>query len=168
MESISRSAVQGFMTRSPMVLVRKRGLKKSGKDDEESGWAMERCWSIEPTSERIIADILGFSNVLAKIAEAKGCVVSELALRHGHRLMAHNGGRVLKRKVTKRQRKGLLVLGPVHPDAVEALVIILGDGLEVALGDTEIADAQAAVEEHMGVLGEGENDPEDSDSEGDD
>jgi hypothetical protein len=63
---------------------------------------MERCWTLEPTSDRIIADIEDFGNVLDVIIEFKGCVGPECRLRHGHRLQAHNGGRVLKRKVTKR------------------------------------------------------------------
>jgi hypothetical protein len=78
---------------------------------------MERCWEIEPTSERIIADIPSLSHVLQHIIDAKGCVVPEDRLRHGYRLEAHNDGRVLKHKVTSRQRKHLLQMGPVHRDA---------------------------------------------------
>ena len=53
------------------------------------------------------------------------CVVSECKLRHGHRLLAHKGDRVLKRKVTqRRQRKHLMTFGNFHPDALEALNLI--------------------------------------------
>ena len=50
-------------------------------------------------SERIIADIEYFSNVLKIIVDEDGCMVSECKLRHGHRLLAHKGDRFLKRKV---------------------------------------------------------------------
>jgi hypothetical protein len=87
-----------------------------------------RCWEIEPTSARIVADITDFPFVLAKIIEHKGCVVPEDRLRHGHRLLAHNGGRVLSTKFKNRQRKETMTMGVVHPDAKEALQILLQGG----------------------------------------
>ena len=47
-------------------------------------------------------------------------------LRHGHRLKSINGGKVLKRKVTRRQQKHLLKMGPVYPDAKPALDSLTG------------------------------------------
>jgi len=87
---------------------------------------MKRCWQFEPTSERIIKDIEDLTRVLGIVIEHCGAVVHEECLRHGHRLHAINGGRVLKRKVTNRQRKALLQMGPVHSDAQLALDELLG------------------------------------------
>jgi hypothetical protein len=81
--------------------------------------------------------------------------------------MAHNGGRVLKNKITQRHRKSLLVLGDVHPDVEDALAILLGNE-PAALNDEELAEAQAIIEEGLDQLGEGENDPDASDSEDED
>jgi hypothetical protein len=86
---------------------------------------MERCWTLDPTSDRIIADISGLVEVLQKIIEHNGCVIPECRLRHGRRQMTHNGGRVCKRKVKARQRKGFKPQ-VVHPDALEAIQILLG------------------------------------------
>ena len=102
---------------------------------------MVRCWTLEPTSARMIADIEDFGNVLDLIIEFKGCTVPECRLQHGHRHQAHNGGRVLKRKVAKRQRKHLLTIGPVHPDAQGALNISLSIDEVVKLAFTEIEEA---------------------------
>ena len=46
---------------------------------------MTKCWTLEPTSARIIADIEDLGNVLDLIIENKGCVVPECRLRHGDR-----------------------------------------------------------------------------------
>ena len=135
----------------------------------EAWKTMVKCWTLEPTSERIIADISDFDNVLDHIIEAKGCVVPECRLRHGHRQQAHNGGRVLKRKVTQRQRKHLMQLGPVHPDAEEALEILLGQGPpEPEMGPEEAQGMQELIDEvdaGLNRLGEGENDPDGDDDE---
>ena len=61
-----------------------------------------------------------------------------------------------------------MTLGPVHPDAEDALAIILGDGPAVVLAAAELLEAQEAAEEHLRGLGEGENDPEGSDTDDDD
>ena len=84
---------------------------------------MLRCRSLEPTSSHITADIEVFGNVQLMIV-FKGCVVPECWLRYGHRLQAHNCGQVLKWKVTNRQRKHLLMMGPMHPDAQGTLNIL--------------------------------------------
>ena len=128
---------------------------------------MARCWTIEPTSERIIADIEDFSNVLGTIISHNGCVVPECRLRHGHRQQAHNGGRVLMRKVTQRQRKQLMTMGPVHSDAEEALQILLGTAIPEEAEEIPMDQVILAAEEANVELGEGENDPDgDDDPEG--
>jgi hypothetical protein len=93
---------------------------------------MERCWThCAPTSARIIADIMDFPRVLEIVIRQRGAVVPEIQLRHGHRHQAINGGRVLKRKVTLRQRKHLLTSEPVHPDAERALQMLLNIGRQL-------------------------------------
>ena len=37
--------------------------------------SMRRCWDVEPTSERIVQDILDWPRVLQLIVDAKGCEV---------------------------------------------------------------------------------------------
>jgi hypothetical protein len=39
---------------------------------------MSRCWQVDPTSERIVEDIEGFSRVLDIIIEHSGCVVPDM------------------------------------------------------------------------------------------
>lgn len=133
---------------------------------------MVRCWTIEPTSERIIADIFDFPNVLQIVIDHKGAVVPEINLRHGHRALAINGGRVLKRKITSRQRKHLLTMGPIHHHAQRAINNLLRfgrlDALEQPLDENEIAEAiaeeEGALNQIQDILNE---DDDDSDSEND-
>ena len=107
--------------------------------------SMVRCWTMEPKSDRIIQDIEDFGNVLELIIYHKGSVVPECRLRHGHRQLSHNGGRVLKRKITNRQRKYLLTMGSIHPDAEDALEKLL------TIGPTEGVLALAEIEEALGI-----------------
>ena len=111
-----------------------------------------RCWTLEPTSARIIAVIEDFGNVLDLMIEFKGCVVPECRLRHDHRQQAYNGGRVLKRKVTKRHRKHLLTMGPVHPDAQGALNILLSIDEVAKLAFTEIEEALIIKENNLNQI----------------
>jgi hypothetical protein len=90
----------------------------------EAWHTMERCWTLEPTSDRIIQDIGGLWEVLDKVIEHEGCVIPECRLRSGVRQMKHNGGRVLKHKVPDRQRKGFKGQ-VVHVDAHEAIQMLL-------------------------------------------
>jgi hypothetical protein len=50
-----------------------------------------RCWEIEPTLERVVEDIESWVYAVDKIIEARGAIVSGLALRHGHRWVRANG-----------------------------------------------------------------------------
>ncbi len=42
---------------------------------------MTRCWQVEPTSDRIVEDILALLQVLERIIAARGCVVQDQFLR---------------------------------------------------------------------------------------
>ena len=42
LDPISRSAMQGFIERSPAIKTRRRGRKKSGRDDSNCAWAKSR------------------------------------------------------------------------------------------------------------------------------
>ena len=120
------------------------------------------CWDHEPTSARILADIEDFGNVLLMIVAFEGCVVPECRLRHGHRQQAHNGGRVLKRKVTSRQRKHLLRMGPVHDDAADALRLLLNFGPdEEELALEEVEDAEILEQENLDDIPDAEEEEED-------
>jgi hypothetical protein len=112
---------------------------------------------MEPNSIRIIQDIEDFGNVLDE-----GSVIPECRLRHGHRQLSHSGGRVLKRKVTNRQRKHLLKMGSIHPDAEEALTILLDNGrANVELAPAEVHEALEIEELALAQSSDVENDEED-------
>jgi hypothetical protein len=98
---------------------------------------MERCWTLEPTSKRIQEDLNDLERVLDIIIAHQGAVVPEMNIRHGVRLQNINGGRVLEHKVTTRQRKHLLTMGPKHADAEDALQALLT--VHEALNPTEVA-----------------------------
>ena len=72
---------------------------------------------MEPTSERIVQDILDLPRVLEKIVESNGCVVHGEALRNGHRARRLNGKGILKTPLRASNRKETLVGRTVHPDA---------------------------------------------------
>ena len=46
---------------------------------------MLRCWEMEPTSSRIVNDILNFPEVLRKIIANNGTIIPNEALRTGRR-----------------------------------------------------------------------------------
>jgi hypothetical protein len=139
---------------------------------KEAWNTMVRCWEIEPTSKRIIADVMDFPNVLKIVIEHEGAVVPEINFRHGHRAQAINGGRVLKHKVSRRQRKHLLTMGPIHPDAQEALDKLLAIGrAEQPLDEEEIAHAMDEEDEALIAIDQADlnsDDEDDIDNENDD
>ena len=53
LDPISRSAVQGFMTRNDSIKIRKRQDKKSGKDDENSAWSKARLQQATQFKEQL-------------------------------------------------------------------------------------------------------------------
>lgn len=81
---------------------------------------MTRCWEVEPTSERVIADIEDWPRVLRAIRDAEGTIVFGEALRSGNRWQRSDGKGELKSKFRSRQRKSTLHGRPVHPDGQEA------------------------------------------------
>jgi len=91
---------------------------------------MVKCWSLEPTSDRIIEDIDAFPRVLEKIIANSGCAVKDEAIRSGRRALKSNNQGELKNKIKTRQRKDSIVGRPVHPQCEEAWNILLGKGQE--------------------------------------
>ena len=79
-----------------------------------------------------------------------------------HRQLSHNGGRVLKRKVSATQRKHLLKVGIIYPDAVDALKISQGKRVgDSKLNDLEVEGALAMEEIALGDIAEASNDEDD-------
>jgi hypothetical protein len=89
---------------------------------------MTRCWTVEPTSERIVEDITSLPDVLRKIVAAEGTIVLNEGLRHGRRAERHNGNGLLTTRLTTRQRKDLLQEKPLHPDLHQLREEVLGIG----------------------------------------
>ena len=55
--------------------------KRFGFGTPKEVWdTMVKCWTLGPTSARIITDLEDYGNVLDLIIEFKGCVVSECRL----------------------------------------------------------------------------------------
>eukprot|EP00732_Lithocolla_globosa_P000603 Lithocolla_globosa_v1_NODE_207_length_5169_cov_7.885329.p3 type:complete len:201 gc:universal NODE_207_length_5169_cov_7.885329:2147-2749(+) len=89
---------------------------------------MARCWTLEPTSERIIEDIMALPMILQKIIEHNGCVVQDEYLRHGRRFRRADDKGDTKHKPRKRQRKETnTTLPPCHPQCDEARKTFLQD-----------------------------------------
>jgi hypothetical protein len=60
--------------------------RRFGMGTPNEVWStMERFWTIEPTSERIVEDISALLRLLCRIFEAEGCVVADLFFRNGRR-----------------------------------------------------------------------------------
>ena len=81
---------------------------------------IERCWEIEPTSQRILEDIKALPEVLHKIIDAKGCVVQDLYLRSGRRYHRANDNGDCKQKPRKRDLKQTLEEPVCHQDCADA------------------------------------------------
>ena len=69
--------------------------------------AMIRIWKILPSS-RIIQDIYGWPAVLAKMVEAKGCIIRGEFLRTGRRARKADDSGFMKTKFESRSRKSSL------------------------------------------------------------
>jgi hypothetical protein len=85
-----------------------------------------RCWSLEPTSARIIEDISNLPGVLQKVIDAQGCVVQDLYLRTGRRSRRANDKDDLKQKCRSSSRKETIAIPLCHEDCLEALQILNG------------------------------------------
>ena len=113
---------------------------------------MERCWEVEPTSERIIEDILAsLPQILEKIIAADdGCVVHDLFLLNGRRHRRADGKGDCDIKPCRKQRIATNIARPCHPDCHDALAQLTWTnrlrGI-VAEVDEQIEAAQAAGEQ---------------------
>jgi hypothetical protein len=97
---------------------------KMGTPDEV--WrTMRRCWTLVPTSDRIVEDINGFPRILAVIIAARGVVCSDESLRHGRRYLSVDGTKELKNKPRISQRANTMRQNPTHPHCIVALERIL-------------------------------------------
>ena len=110
-----------------------------------------KCWTIAPTSERIIEDISAFPRVLGKIVAAEGCVVKDEFLRTGRRARRADGNGLLKNKPRASQRKATLKAAPLHPDCQAAYdAFVKGAQFDVVSSDAESSSEEE--EEEGGVM----------------
>ena len=79
---------------------------------------MERCWSVGPTSDRIVQEISYFRRILATIVEAKGRVVHGEAFRYGHRSLRLDDEGSGPARVKPYQRKKCFLGRPVNSNAL--------------------------------------------------
>lgn len=87
---------------------------------------IERCWTVAPTSARIVQDISKFEAVLDKIIEKEGAVCPDLFLRTGRRArQALRGNAQLKHTPRDRQTTATLCEKPRHPDNDEAYRLLI-------------------------------------------
>jgi hypothetical protein len=93
---------------------------------------LTRCWEIAPAGARIVEDLTYLPEVLGKLIDADGKVVSDLILRHGRRYRSIKGERELKNKPRAAQRKGTLCMAEHHPDCDEARAILIAKAEEAA------------------------------------
>ena len=82
--------------------------------------SMMRCWQVDPTSERILEDVLALPGVLKKIIAAKGCVVQDQYLRSDLRARRADDKGNCKSKPVSKQRKST-------PDCQAAFKMLTGD-----------------------------------------
>ncbi len=81
---------------------------------------MTRCWQVEPTSDRIVEDVLALPQALERIIAAKGCVVQHQFLRSGRRTCRADDKGDCKNKPVSKQRKLIIRAKPLHLDCQEA------------------------------------------------
>ena len=77
-----------------------------------------------PSSDRDVEDISKFETVLSKLVEAKGCIVHDDNFRSGKRFLLCDNKGDCKRKPRQRQRKQNSICKLLHPDAMEARVLL--------------------------------------------
>ena len=75
---------------------------------------------MEPTSQRIIADIEDWPRVLGVIIASKGCVVHGEAVSSGHRYQRLDGKGPMASHMKSHDRIALLYGRPVHSDSQAA------------------------------------------------
>jgi hypothetical protein len=92
--------------------------------------SIQRAWEMEPTSARIVEDILTFPRVLQNIIDNEMKVLPDEFLRFGRGQRNAADINDLKRNQRSRQRKQTLVLPPVHPDLQDAYNKLLRGDIE--------------------------------------
>ena len=90
---------------------------------------MTRCWQVEPTSERIVEDVLALPEMLNRIIAAKGCVVQDQYHRNGRRSRRADDKGECKNKPVSKQRISTNRARSLHPDCLEAFEKITGAAL---------------------------------------
>jgi hypothetical protein len=105
---------------------------------------LQRCWTIAPTSEQIIEDIMGFRLILEKIVAAEGCVIADEYLRTGRRARGSDGSE-LKKNPGKRQRISTNINILLHPDAVTAMESINKSKEDILKAINEADDSEEEV-----------------------
>lgn len=109
---------------------------------------MERCWSLEPTSNRIIEDIYALPYVLQKIVDARGCIVPDENFRRGRRRVRQLDERANSTKCLRasrsRQSKSTLVAKLSHADREDALEIIQSGRFDL---ESEADDTDASTDD---------------------
>ena len=91
---------------------------------------LKRCWTIAPTSDQIVEDIMGFDRILEKIIESEGCVIPDEFLRTGRRARSASGA-VLKKNPSKRQRIDTNIGILLHADSIDASKMISSTSAEI-------------------------------------
>jgi hypothetical protein len=99
---------------------------------------MTRCWQVEPTSDRIVEDILALPGVLERIIAAKGCVVQDQFLRSGRRARRADDKGDCKNKPVSKQRISTLRARPLHPDCQDAFDMLTRDALANLNNDLDV------------------------------
>jgi hypothetical protein len=125
----------GFADLKRSTMVHLALSSKYAKDDvrkfkmgtpQEVWSTLQRCWTLEPTSERIVEDIMKLPDILRKIIECNGCVVQDLNFRTGRRYRRADDSGYCKTKPRSSSRKSTLTLPPIHTDCIEALTLLSG------------------------------------------
>ena len=88
---------------------------------------MTKCWTLEPTSERIVEDIQGLQPALEKIIAAKG---ADCDLRSGRRQQKLNWMGKCKGRTRKSQRISTIQERPTHPTAMRAIDLLIAEAEE--------------------------------------
>ena len=123
----------------------------TGPQRKISGWnigtpnqvisTMARCWTVEPSSDRIVEDITGLQRVMDIIVEKLGCSVLDEFLRSGRRYEKISaGGRECKNKPRAMQRISTQAGRSLHPDAILAKSMLFSDKEIDAADDAAILD----------------------------
>ena len=89
---------------------------------QETWSSTARCWTVEPTSERIIEDITRLRAICQKIVDVGGAIVPDENLRHGRRARSADGSKELKNKPVSKQRIATMKSRPRHSDCDEAFL----------------------------------------------